>query len=204
VSAGGRVYTFRIRAGYRFSPPSGRPVTAAAFQRAIERALHPRTASYGAYYLGDVLGAAAYRARRAGTVAGVSARGDRLTIRLARASPTLPAAMATFSLCAVPPNMPIRPRGLERVATAGPYYVAEAEPDKRLLLRRNPGYPGPRPRHHRGHVRHNADPRGRRGRGRARGLCATGAVRRPGAADRPLRARQPCRGVVFWPNPTSL
>ena len=41
VSAGGRVYTFRIRPGYRFSPPSGQPVTAAAFQRAIERALQP-------------------------------------------------------------------------------------------------------------------------------------------------------------------
>ena len=37
VSAGGRVYTFRIRPGYRFSPPSGEPVTAVAFQRAIER-----------------------------------------------------------------------------------------------------------------------------------------------------------------------
>jgi YVTN family beta-propeller protein len=147
VSADGRVYTFRVRAGYRFSPPSGRPVTAAAFQRAIERALHPRTASFGAEYLDDVRGAAAYRAGRARTVAGVSARGDRLTIRLTRPSPTLPAAMATFSLCAVPPNMPIRPRGLERVATAGPYYVAKAEPNKRLLLRRNPGYPGPRSRH---------------------------------------------------------
>ena len=122
VSAGGRVYTFRIRAGYRFSPPSGQPVTAAAFERAIERMLHPRT----------VFGRGARRRRRRRgvprrarrTVAGVSARGDRLTIRLTRPSPTLPARMATFYFCAVPPNTPIRPRGLERVAAAGPYYVA--------------------------------------------------------------------------------
>jgi ABC-type transport system substrate-binding protein len=39
VSAGGRVYTLRIRAGYRFSPPSGEPVTALAFRHAIERVL---------------------------------------------------------------------------------------------------------------------------------------------------------------------
>ena len=58
VSADGRVYTFRIRAGYRFSPPSGRPVTAAAFERAIERTLHPRTSSFGSGLLDDVAGAA--------------------------------------------------------------------------------------------------------------------------------------------------
>ncbi len=53
--------------------------------------------------------------------------------------------MATFYFCAVPPNTPLRPRGFERVATVGPYYVAEAAPRCRLLLRPNPGYPGPRP-----------------------------------------------------------
>ena len=47
VSNGGRTYSFQIRPGYRFSPPSGQPVTAAAFQRAIERTLHPRSSSFG-------------------------------------------------------------------------------------------------------------------------------------------------------------
>lgn len=137
VSADGRVYTFHVRAGYRFSPPSGRPVTAAAFERAIER---------DSGLLGDVAGAAAYEAGRTRGIAGVSARGDRLTIRLTRPSPTLPARLSgAFSVCAVPPNTPARPRGLERVATAGPYYVADVAPRRRLVLRRNPGYPGPRP-----------------------------------------------------------
>lgn len=143
VSADGRVYTFQVRDGYRFSPPSGEPVTAAAFQRAIERIL--RNPVFSESHADDIVGATAYREGRAQSVAGVSARGDRLTIRLKRASPTLPARMATFYFCAVPPNTPIRPRGWERVATAGPYYVAEADPGRRLLLRRNPGYPGPRP-----------------------------------------------------------
>ena len=143
VSADGRVYTFRIRDGYRFSPPSGEPVTAAAFQRAIERTL--RNPLFSESHADDIVGATAYREGRAQSVAGVSARGDRLTITLERASPTLPARMATFYFCAVPANTPIRPRGWERVATAGPYYVAEADPGRRLLLRRNPGYPGPRP-----------------------------------------------------------
>ena len=146
VSSGGRVYTFRVRPGYRFSPPSGRPVTAAAFERAIERVLDRGTDSGGASFVHDVVGAAAYRAGRAETVSGVTARGDQLTVRLTRPSPTLPARLASSYFCAVPPDTPIRPRGLERVATAGPYSVAAAAPGKRLVLRRNPGYPGPRPR----------------------------------------------------------
>jgi YVTN family beta-propeller protein len=145
VSARGRVYTFRIRSGYRFSPPSNRPVDAASFERAIERVLHPRMGSFAAGALDDVAGAIAYRSGRAGTLAGVTARGDRLVIRLERPSPTLTARMSTFAFCAVPPNTPIRPEGVDRVPSAGPYYVASHAPGKRLVLRRNPGYPGPRP-----------------------------------------------------------
>jgi YVTN family beta-propeller protein len=147
VSDGGRTYTFRLRPSYRFSPPSGRPVTAAAFERAIERTVHPRSSSWGVGTLNDVVGVAAYRAGRADTIAGVTARGDRLTIKLTRPDPTLPARLSTSYFCAVPPNTPIRPRGLERVAAAGPYYISESTPRNRLMLRRNPNYSGPRSRH---------------------------------------------------------
>jgi YVTN family beta-propeller protein len=143
VSASGRVYTFRIRSGYRFSPPSGQPVTAVAFQRAIERLARSPSGIHD--YVADIAGARTYAAGRARSIAGVSARGSRLAIRLTRASPTLPARLSTFYFCAVPPNTPLRPRGLDRVAAAGPYYVAAVSPGKRLVLRRNPGYPGPRP-----------------------------------------------------------
>ena len=127
-------------------PRQGRvPVLAAVGPTCHRRRLRARARARRGLY-GDVVGAAAYQAGRTRRIAGVSARGDRLTIRLTRPSPTLPARVAsTFSLCAVPPNTPARPRGLERVATAGPYYVAAVAPRRRLVLRRNPGYPGPRP-----------------------------------------------------------
>ena len=38
VSADGRTYTFIVRPGFRFSPPSGAPVTAATFKHTIELA----------------------------------------------------------------------------------------------------------------------------------------------------------------------
>jgi Bacterial extracellular solute-binding proteins, family 5 Middle len=41
VSRDGRTYTLTIRSGFRFSPPSGQPVTAATFKYSIERALSP-------------------------------------------------------------------------------------------------------------------------------------------------------------------
>ena len=41
VSPDGRTYTFTIRPGYRFSPPSNEPVTAETFRYSIERALSP-------------------------------------------------------------------------------------------------------------------------------------------------------------------
>ena len=56
ISADGLTYTFRIRRGFRFSPPSNEPVTAAAFERAIERALDPRTGSFAAALAQDVAG----------------------------------------------------------------------------------------------------------------------------------------------------
>src|SRR6201999_305116 len=95
VSDGGRTYTFPVRPGYRFSPPSNEPVTAAAFRRAIVRALDPRMRSYAATFMGDVVGAKAFIAGHARRLTGVTAHGDTLVIRLTRPAPNLEARLAT-------------------------------------------------------------------------------------------------------------
>ena len=69
-----RTYTFTIRPGYRFSPPSGEPVTAESFRRGIEHALSPA--------LGEP------RPRRA--AAGRRARGARLPRRPRAPHPRAP------------------------------------------------------------------------------------------------------------------
>ena len=106
VSDGDKTYTYRVRDGFRFSPPSNRPVTAAAFRRAIERSLDPRMHSYGPKLLGDVVGFDAYEAGRTGHLAGVVATGKRLTIRLVAPSPTLPARLAEAPLPGFEPGFP--------------------------------------------------------------------------------------------------
>lgn len=146
VSDGGRTYTFRLRSGFRFSPPSGAPVTAAAFRRAIERALHPRSQSYAAAsFMSDIVGFRRYHAGRVAHLAGVTARGDTLKIRIEAPSATLPQRLATSYFCAVPPNTPISAAGIEQIPMAGPYYVASYTPKRQIVLRRNPNYGGSRP-----------------------------------------------------------
>ena len=145
VSADGRTYEFRVRRGFRFSPPSNEPVTADAFERVIQRGLSPRVGSFAGGLLGDIVGADDYVAGRTRRIAGVSARGSRLVIRLERPSPDLTARLAARYFCAVPPNTPFTPKGVDAVPSAGPYYVASHTPRRSLVLRRNPNYHGPRP-----------------------------------------------------------
>ena len=145
VSPDGRTYEFRLREGFRFSPPSNEPVTAAAFERSIERALSPTMESAGRDLLRDIVGAGDYMAGRSRHIPGISARGNRLTIRLERPVPDLTARLATPFYCAVPPNTPIKRGGVDAVPSAGPYYVASHVPDRSLVLRRNPNYHGPLP-----------------------------------------------------------
>jgi YVTN family beta-propeller protein len=145
VSDGGRTYTYRLREGFRFSPPSNEPVTAASFKRAIERTLDPRTRSYARLVVDDIVGLRAYQAGRARSIAGVTARDQTLTIRLTRPSPTLPTRLATPYFSAVPPNTPTDPSGIDGIATAGPYYIVSADHRLGLVLERNPNYAGDRP-----------------------------------------------------------
>ena len=93
----------------------------------------------------SIAGARAYQAGRAKRIAGVTARGDTLRIRLRRPSTTLPARLAGGVACAVPPSTPATVAGAVPIPTAGPYYFASLEPGRRLLLRRNPHYGGTRP-----------------------------------------------------------
>lgn len=145
VSEGGRTYTYRIRDGFRFSPPSNRPVTAKAFRSAIERALNPRMESYASAFVQDIVGLRAYQDGRSRHISGVTARGDTLTITLTAPSPSLPARLATPYFSAVPPDTPIDAAGIPGIPSAGPYYVAAAEPGGGRVLKRNPSYGGDRP-----------------------------------------------------------
>src|SRR5581483_6398016 len=147
ASDGGRTYTFTIRPGYRFSPPSNEPVTSESFRHAIERYLSPvlQPGPWHLAVLADVVGAGEYHAGRTAHVAGVTARGSRLVVRLSRPAPDLAARLALPVFCAVPAGLPVAYLGLhDPIPSAGPYFLAARSGDV-LVLKRNPGYHGPRP-----------------------------------------------------------
>ena len=143
-SADGKTYTFQIRPGFRFSPPSNQPVTAQTFKDSIERTLSPRMHSPWAQYQADVVGARAYIAGKASHIAGVVANGDTLTISLLAPAPDFLSRIAQSAFCAVPSNTPPNPNGVRVIPSAGPYYVTSYTPGQGVVLVRNPNYHGSR------------------------------------------------------------
>jgi YVTN family beta-propeller protein len=144
-SADGRTYTFTIRTGFRFSPPSNQPVTAQTFKDTIERALNPRMASPFAGYFADIVGAGAYLAGKAKHISGVVASGDTLRIRLEDPEPDFLSRLAGPLFCAVPSHTPVDPAGVRVIPSAGPYHVSFYTPGQGVVLVRNPNYHGSRP-----------------------------------------------------------
>ena len=159
MSADGRTYTFRVRAGYRFSPPSNEPLTAETFRYSIERALSPElargptvAAPPGPRFIDDIAGEQAFRDGEAKHISGLRAMGNTLSITLVRPSPDFLERLALPYFCPVPQGTPFiagapheeGANGEDFIVSAGPYYVADYENDVYVILKRNPNYAGPR------------------------------------------------------------
>jgi ABC-type transport system substrate-binding protein len=166
ISHDRRTYTFRVRPGYRFSPPSNQSVTAETFRHSIERALSPRLARNptgqappGPPAIDDIEGERAFRDGAAKHISGLQARGDTLSITLVRPSPDFLERLALPFFCPVPDGTPLV-AGAARATTtgddgrtpfngphsAGPYFIADYDSDAGyVILKRNPNYHGPRP-----------------------------------------------------------
>jgi YVTN family beta-propeller protein len=144
---GGRTYSFTIRSGFRFSPPSNQAVTAQTFKATIERVASPQLNSTFASQFSGVAGYHDYVTGKAPGLSGVVARGNTLTITLSQPDGSFLANLAGGAACAVPAGTPAVKGGLNTIPSAGPYYIASYSPRQQLVLRRNPDYRGDRPHH---------------------------------------------------------
>lgn len=144
VSRDGKTYTFTIRRGFRFSPPSNQQVTAETFKYTIERALNRKLKPSVVAFVADIVGEKAYFNGRAPHISGIAARGNKLSVSLVRAAGDFPTRISLPPFCAVPTNVPMHPTE-EPIPSAGPYYVASHIPGAQTVLKRNPNYTGPRP-----------------------------------------------------------
>jgi ABC-type transport system substrate-binding protein/class 3 adenylate cyclase/tRNA A-37 threonylcarbamoyl transferase component Bud32 len=148
TSPDGKTWTFRLRKGFRFSPPSGEAVTAETFRYSIERALSPKLINSYCRdgVIPDLVGEQAYVSGKARHISGLRAHADTLEIQLRAPSWTLPARVAMPCFSAVPLGTPVAPDGLEEpIPSAGPYYIDYNLSDFQLVLKKNPNYGGTRP-----------------------------------------------------------
>jgi oligopeptide transport system substrate-binding protein len=144
VSRDGKTYTFTIKPGFRFS--NGKPVTAKSFVDAFNRFANPRMQSTGVQFLDIVQGAQAVIDGKARTISGVRAAGNKLTVRLTKASPDFIARLTMPFMQAIDPTLAgqIDANGINQYASCGPYYFASRTPGRSITLRRNPHYKGGR------------------------------------------------------------
>jgi ABC-type transport system substrate-binding protein len=143
VSKDGKTYTFTVRSGIKFS--DGSPLTAASFKRAIERAADPNQGSPAIAFLHHVVGADARNENKAKSVSGVTANGQKLTVKLTQADPTFLAEIAMPFFAGVKPNMAIDAHGINVYPSAGPYRIVSRDVGRQVLLERNKFYKGSRP-----------------------------------------------------------
>jgi SARP family transcriptional regulator, regulator of embCAB operon len=146
-TAGGTTYSFRIRPGFRFSPPSHEAVTAMTFKSTIERVANPRMKSPGAGAFSGIVGYQAYVTGKAREISGIVARRRTLTVRLAQPDGAFLVNLAEGGACAVPRDTPADADGINGIPSAGPYYIASYTPRQQLVLQRNPNYHADRPHH---------------------------------------------------------
>ncbi len=145
VSPDGKTYTFTIRRGFRFN--TGEPVTAASFAHAFDRVLSPSLQSAWSFYLQDVVGAQDVLDGKASHASGVVARGNTLVVHLTEEARDFAARTSIVPFCAVPTGLPASPDPPSSLPGAGPYYVSDYAPGRKLVLQRNAFYRGKRPHH---------------------------------------------------------
>jgi YVTN family beta-propeller protein len=132
---GGRSYTFRIRAGIRYS--DGSLLRARDFRRALERMLALESTLLGGSPLMKVVGAPSCAPGRPCDLSrGMIVNGpDSLTVRLSAPEPRFLHSLA--QLVPVPPGTPPLDVGTKPIPSTGPYTIESYVPARQLTLVRN-------------------------------------------------------------------
>jgi peptide/nickel transport system substrate-binding protein len=144
ISKDGKTYTFTVKSGFKFS--DGKPVTAANFVFAINRALNPAMQSPAAPFINNIVGAQAVLDKKATKASGLTMKGNKITIKLTQPDGGLLAKLAMPFFQALETSLATDPRGVNAYPSAGPYYIASREVGRQIIVKKNPNYTGNRPR----------------------------------------------------------
>jgi ABC-type transport system substrate-binding protein len=127
-------------------------VTAKSFVAAFNRVASKAMASQTAPFIDGTLGAGIVGVKevedgKASSISGISAKGNKLIIKLTQPAPDLLSRLTLPPFGAIDSKLAANrdPKGVNTYAGCGPYYFADRTPNKTITLKRNPFYKGPRP-----------------------------------------------------------
>jgi ABC-type oligopeptide transport system substrate-binding subunit len=143
VSKDGKTYTFVLKKTYKYN--TGRTLTAADFQYAMNRDADPKMQSPATAYMHEIVGADAVIDGKASSISGIVAKGNVLTVKLTKSLPDFLARLTMPFFCPLPPGTPHDPDGINNPAGSGPYYIASRQVNRQIITKKNPNYKGPRP-----------------------------------------------------------
>jgi peptide/nickel transport system substrate-binding protein len=146
VGNGGKTYTFTIRKGFKFS--DGKAVTASSFKYAINRVANKDLASPGAAFIVDpngteIVGAKDVNDGKGTNVSGVTAKGNKLTIRLTKADGTFMSKITMPFFQATSTKLPLTSEvvnitDIRTIPSAGPYAYSRNDVNQLTSVRQNP------------------------------------------------------------------
>ncbi|MDQ3875095.1 MAG: ABC transporter substrate-binding protein [Actinomycetota bacterium] len=135
VSRNGRVYSFRLRPGLRYS--NGRPVRASDFNYSIERLY--RGNSQGVGFFLNLAGAERFSRTLRGNIAGVATNNARRTVtfRLVRPRGDFLSILALQFAAPVPTGTPAEDQSTRGIPSTGPYRIVNYTPEQGFTMLRN-------------------------------------------------------------------
>jgi len=139
ISADGKTYTFTLKPGLKFA--DGKPITAEDIQYTFERMFTPDLASPGAGFFTGIVGAKDFMDGKAQSVSGIAIDGNKIKFQLEEPVGSFQARLTMPFTCPVPKGTAKTALENGELQISGPYKVESYEPNRRLVLVRNPNYP---------------------------------------------------------------